>query len=92
MMKNWLRKGEGPSDWFSITYGQNNNKTINPEYIRPFEYAGTERITLWSAEFCQGKWYKRNYWITWQVASNFGRKKRWCYGNWWGAINAYVTT
>ena len=74
MMQNWLRKKKIPSDWFERTNGQNNPKNSNPEEIHLFEYEATERITIWSSECRQGKCHNRNYWRTWQVASNTRRQ------------------
>ena len=54
---------------------KNNPKTSNPEYLSPFEYSVTERITRQISEFCQGQWYNINYWRTWQVVSYYRRQK-----------------
>ena len=35
----------------------------------------TDRRTQQRAEWCQGQWYNRNDWKTWQVVSDSGRQK-----------------
>ena len=60
---------------FVRTNGKNNPKTSNPEYLSPFEYSVTSRRTRKISECCQGQWYKRKYWRTWQVVSDSGKQK-----------------
>ena len=74
MMQNWLVRGKVPIDWPERTHGENNPKNINSEDIHMFESAATEKRTWWSAECCQGQWYNRNYWRTWQVTSKSRRQ------------------
>ena len=90
--KNASGRREGPSAWFERTNVKNNLKTRNAKELHLFECAETDIRTQRNAEICHGQWYNRNYWRTWQVASNSVREKKWCYGNWWGMRNAYGTT
>ena len=59
--------GEVTSAWFARKPGQNNPKTINPEELRLFEYAATERRKWWGVECSRGQWCNRICWRTWQV-------------------------
>ena len=85
-------RGEEPTAQFARSNGENNPKTSNSEDISLFKFSVTERRPQQRAECCQGQWHNRKYWRTWQVVSYYGRKKRWCYENWWVMRHAYGKT